>query len=77
MQSRKLTDGTVLSRAKAPIGPGYVYYVDGGPGGLVQVVDTSMTPAWLVAACLEWELTPQHYQGPEPTLEFNQTGFRN
>lgn len=79
MQKRLMTDGTVISRAKSPHGVGHVYYVDGGPEGLVPVFDTYMNPLAVILACAAWETDKENlaeFKLNDPKPVFNKTGFR-
>lgn len=74
-----MSNGTVITRARSPIGDGFIYYVDGGPGGMVQVTDTSMIDIPITMACLAWEMdvVPSEPVGPEPRYQFkNNAGWR-
>lgn len=75
MQRRLMSDGTVISRAAVP-GGGHVYYVDGGPEGMVIALDTHMIPLAVAMACIAWETDIEPLGGPEPHCEFNKLGFR-
>lgn len=76
MQRRHLANGTTIARARSPHGVGHVYYVDGGPEGVVQVIDTFMVGEAVIAACLAWELDDARPDGPHPAPVFNRAGFR-
>lgn len=69
--ARVLDNGTIITRAKSPIGNGNIYYVEGGPEGKVQVIDTYLIPMHIIAACMAWELdTPTKGCNKDPKCEF-------
>ena len=76
MQQRQMSNGTVIKRARAPNGEGHVYYVDGGPAGMVVVMDTYLTDLSIISACSAWELDNKPGELVTPKLNFNDMGYR-
>lgn len=77
MRQRLMEDGTVIKRQPTPNGEGYVYYIDGGPAGMVVVMDTYMTPLPIITACTAWELDNKKGDPAKPTFNFNNKSFRH
>lgn len=78
-ETRTLNSGTKITRYPSPLGKGHMYYTNGGPEGMVLIMDTYLIPVSVVSACLSWELDSEVQEPPlikTPKPEFNKEGFR-
>ena len=77
MKRRQLDNGAVIFRQRSPHGDGWIYFIDGGCEGLVQIMDTYMTPISIVSQCLAWELDSDKQGDNKPHIKpvFDRKGW--
>lgn len=77
MAQTKEINGIKFTRLRNPLGHGFQYFADGGPGGMVQAWDSGMIDQGTMNALTQWDTEPYKDGEPRtPRQQFNNMGWR-
>lgn len=77
MPEKRTINNVPMIKLRKPGGKGFLYYADGGPGGLVLVLDMADNKRTTIKSILAWDEEDYKDEEPKnPELHIPWPGFR-